>query len=218
MTHDKNHHCCDHDHDHDSAHHHHFHSQEARPEQSDSFEDSTQKELVYSKQVIEMITVANEYCLFIESAEKWNKQQILVYLQRLCPLMYLKGSLLPEVTLSNPEASERYVNEMQWEEVFLNLKNKLGEEDSFFSLDQNNEIVTLSIAEFIADIYQDMKDFVWLYQKDTFFPKQNAVYECRDLFHTNWGLKISGLMKALHQLLYKGNIEDSEPPLLDWED
>jgi len=199
---------CNHDHGHDE-----------NPFDNNALDDNiaSVKELVYSRQVIEMITVANEFCLFLEKCEALNKNQVLEYLLRIAPLLYLKGSLLPDVQLSDPEATERFVNEIQWETIFNSLKKILENSDTFYFTDSNLDTIEASIAEHLADIYQDLKDFVWLYQKDTLNPKQNAVFECKALFQTNWGIKITETMKAIHLVLFNEQILTSNSSNESWE-
>ena len=52
--------------------------------------------LVYSKNVIEFITVANEFCSFLERAEDLESDDFLSRLQKLLPFLYIKASLIPE--------------------------------------------------------------------------------------------------------------------------
>ncbi|MBT4466892.1 MAG: DUF5063 domain-containing protein, partial [Lentimicrobiaceae bacterium] len=54
-------------------------------------------DITLSKQVIEMATVANEFCYFVENIEKKEKEIVLEFMQRILPLLHLKGSLLPEI-------------------------------------------------------------------------------------------------------------------------
>lgn len=69
---------------------------------------------VYSKQVIEMLTVANEYCLFMEKAEEYSKEDIFAYSWRILPLIYLKSTLLQPVIPQEPDDAERFVTEETW--------------------------------------------------------------------------------------------------------
>lgn len=163
-------------------------------------------DLVYSKGVLEFLTVSNEYCLFTEKAEQYSKEDILIYYLKICPLLYLKGILLPKMEENDAEITERYVTEESWESIFQTFKRKLDEEDVFLNIknDQADEKTTirLSISEHIADVYQDMKDFVMLYQKNTHAAKENAVAECYRLFETHWGSKIICIQKALHAIVF----------------
>ncbi len=179
---------------------------------------ANQDEMIYSKNVLEMITVANEYCMFIEEIEKYKKEFILNYFQKICPLLYLKGSLLPVVEVHDEDANERYVTEEQWEFIFNSVKNLLKQDDEYWytSTGHKNDLEPQkgSIAENLSDIYQDMKDFVLLYQKNSRAAKENAVYECKKLFEIHWGSIIIQVQKTLHQLLYKDKLLDSTQDIL----
>jgi hypothetical protein len=176
--------------------------------------ESSEKEIVYSKSVIEFITVAHEYCLFVEKAESYPKEDILEYMLKIIPLIYLKGALLPSIDEDLDELPERFVNEEHWEKAFGDLKTKLDIDDLYYDTTVNDrnerEVLQSSIAENLTDVYQDLKDFVMLYQKNTIAAKLNAVAECSHLFETNWGLKIISAHKAIHQLVHKANEEEEE--------
>lgn len=167
---------------------------------------------VYSKGVIETLTVANEFCLFTEKAEQYSKEDIILYYVKICPLLYIKGILLPQLDESESEITERYVSEENWELIFNSLKKKLGDDDIFWDIDHDHsnekKFRKLSISEQIADIYQDLKDFVMLYQKSTHAAKENAVAECNRLFEENWGKKIIRIQKAIHEIIYHSHEDD----------
>ena len=133
----------------------------------------------------------------------------------MAPLPYLKGSLLPDLEVENTDAYERYVTEEVWENIFNELRNKFGKDDEFWFIDEftfnGDEIAKGSMAEHLTDIYQDLKDFVFLYSKNTRDTIFNAVIECRKLYHTNWGYKIIRLQKNIHHILYQDQIEDEYP-------
>jgi hypothetical protein len=161
---------------------------------------------VYSRKVLEMLTVANEFCLFMEKAEDYSMQELLNFLQKISPLIYLKSSLLPEIDVSDEDAVEHYVSEEQWEAMFNLLYNKFGEEDNFFFVDHHekshNDSLKGSLAESYTDIYQDLKDFLLLYQKPLKAFKENAVRECRRLFESRYGYKLINAQAAIHCMLY----------------
>ena len=164
-------------------------------------------EPAYSANVLEMIRVAHEYCLFAEQAEEQSKQHFLRFFVRLSPLLYLKGTLLPDIQVEYPEANERYITQEQWEELFNHLRLKIQPDDEFWIMDyefsDENEPVRASLAENFTDIYQDLKDFVLLYQKNSKDAKQNAVHECKLLFSTRWGPKVLDSLRYVNFLLNK---------------
>lgn len=164
-----------------------------------------------SANVLDMFTVANEFCLFTEKAEKYNPDEVLLYYARICPLLYLKGALLPVVEPDEDYIGERFVNEDQWENIYNSLLLVFPGQDEFFTLSyENADTIPLkaSIAEHLADVYQDLKDFVLLYQKNLAYAKQNAVYECRTLFVSHWGSRIAALLPALHVLAFPVQPDD----------
>jgi hypothetical protein len=50
-----------------------------------------------------------------------------------------------------------------------------------------------------------MNDVNTLYNKNTMAARQNAIADCKDLFASHWGYRISNIMTRLHHLLYAGN-------------
>lgn len=155
--------------------------------------------------MLEMLTVANEYCFFIESTENKTKDGILKFVNSLLPLLYLKGTLLPAIEVENPEANERFVTEEQWENIFNALREKFGDSDEFWIIDpqhvNESEPLKASLSENLADIYQDMKDLVMLYQKNTLPARENAMADCKLLFETHWGFRIANILSRLHFLI-----------------
>jgi hypothetical protein len=159
---------------------------------------------VYSKNVLEFITVANDYCLTLAKIDTTKKAWLMNYLQKICPLLYLKASLIPMIEVQNPEANERFFTQEEWEYLFNQLRIKLTDDDEFWFIDQSAshiDPVKGSIAECLTDIYQDLKDFITLYQKNSLDAKENAVFEVRDSFEKRWGFYLVNLHKTIHYLM-----------------
>ncbi len=163
------------------------------------------QEYVNSASVIDMLTVANEFCIFTENVKKYEINDVLSYYVKVCPLLYLKGTLMPVIQLDDDYPGERFVNEEQWEEIFNSLRDCFGTKDEFLSISDDeiaSKPINTSIAESLADTYQDLKDFVILYQKNLSYQKTNAVAECQSLFVTHWGVRIATILPALHRLAF----------------
>lgn len=170
-------------------------------------------EPAYSSPVIDLLKVANEYCIYIEKSEDLTKEEITAFIQRIIPLLYLKGSLLPVIHVDDTDANERFVTEEEWERMFSTLRELFMDADEYWSLnynspDQNNPIKA-SLSENLVDIYQDLKDFIMLYQKPSRASKQNAARDCKYLFETHWGDKALQLLQWIHFLNYKEVNTDS---------
>ncbi len=175
--------------------------------------DKNIEDITLSKPVIEMATVANEFCYFFETIENKDKETIIDFVQRILPLLYLKGTLLPEIEPQNPDANERFVTEEQWERVFTELRDKFGNDDEYWIIDpqyiNETEPLKASLSENIADIYQDMKDFILLLQKNTLDARENAIYDCSVLLGNHWGYRVGNIFTRIHHLIYFEEETDS---------
>ncbi len=177
-------------------------------------------EPAYSLQVLEFIKAANDYCIYLENIETVEKMQAVNYLSRVIPLLYLKASLLPEVKPEDESANERFVTQEQYQNVFNQVRNKLQPDDIFWYIDTNgpdqSQSKKGSLAENLADAYQDMKDFILLYQKNSRSAKQVAVRECSNLFKTRWGPALLESLRILHSLLFNSDyVDDTVEDFLD---
>jgi hypothetical protein len=168
-------------------------------------------EPIYSKSVLEMFTVANEYSIFIEQAAKYDVADVYNYLIKVLPLMYLKGAMLPEVIVEYPEANERFVTGEQWQDIFNDLRNKFGSDDTYLYCEpegSTDKLHASSLAENIADIYQDMKDFTLLYSKESQAARENAVAEITRLFKIHWGSRAATSLRHIHFLLFGDDLDE----------
>jgi hypothetical protein len=169
---------------------------------------------VYSKSVLEFITVANDYCITLSNANKLSQQKIQEYLLKVLPLIYLKASLLPVVKARNPEYNEKFFTEEEWEALFNNLRNTFKNNDIFWVVDQKdktNEMIKGSLAEHLTDIFQSLRDFLELYQKNSMDARENAVEEVYSTFVQHWGYRLVDAHKTLHYLAMDYIPEDEEP-------
>jgi len=166
-------------------------------------------EPVYSRNVVEFVAVANEFCKYAEHAGELKGDELLKILQRIMPMMYIKASLLPALEPFFEEGNEKFVTESDWVRINESLRNKFGTADDYLEvfdekLSESEGPVVSSISENLADIYQDIKDFLLLYQTGTPEVMNDAVWECRMNFENFWGQKLVNSMRAIHRFIYSG--------------
>ena len=169
----------------------------------------TSQDPVYSRNVVEFVAVANEFCKYAEHASEIKGEEILRIMQRILPLMYLKASLLPKLEPFFEDGNEKFVTEADWNDLNEILKEKFGTANDYLEVfdekinDSEGPVVS-SISENMADMYQDMKDFLLLYQTGTGEVMNDAVWECRMNFENFWGQKLVNSMRAIHKFIYSG--------------
>jgi hypothetical protein len=162
---------------------------------------------VYSKNSIEFVTVANEFCKFIESSPEISLGSFVETAHQLMPLLYLKATMLPIDIEPYEEFNEKFVTEADYNYVHELLLHKFGEHNTYDEIfdplrQENDEPAQLSLSETFADIYQDIKDFIMLYQQESDEIRMNAIWECRQAFEQYWGQRTVNVLRVLHHLKY----------------
>ena len=173
-------------------------------------------EIVYSRNVVEFVTVANEYCQAIEQVNRINASANLQKMQKLLPLLYLKASLLPQTERVLDEELEKYVSEFDYNVLHQKWLTLLSENDNFYevfdpSIQFGHEAVTASISENLLDIYQDLKNFLIAYSIGNEEVMNDALTECSEHFVEFWGQQVVNVLRAVHMLVYSDvDFENSE--------
>ena len=186
---------------------------------------------VYSRNVVEFVAVANEFCKYAEHASELKGDELLKIMQRILPLMYLKASLLPKFNPFFEDGNEKFVTESDWIRIHETFKDKFGTADDYLEvfdekLNDSEGPVVSAISENMADIYQDIKNFLILYQTGTGEVMNDAVWECRMNFENFWGQKLVNSMRAIHRFIYSGeeiskvendiNVDEERRDTSDW--
>lgn len=171
--------------------------------------------MAYSKNVIEFITVANEFCSFLERADEMDSVNFLSSLQKLLPLLYLKGSLLPDFELEPEDDLEKYVTEVEYNLIQQKILFHTGAGDDYqevfvSGMQFSESALTVSIAENVADIYQDIKDTIMSFRTLNEAVMEQVLWECRTNFTRIWGQKLVNCLRAVHNLVYNENFSDSD--------
>lgn len=166
---------------------------------------------VYSRNVVEFTAVAAEFCKYAEHTRELKGDELLRILQRILPFLYLKASLLPALEPFFDEGNEKFVTEAAWIKVHDDFRFILGSADDYLEVfdqkfEESESPVPSSISENMADIYQDLKDFLLLYQTGTQEVMNDAVWECRMNFENIWGQKLVNSMRAIHKFIYSGEV------------
>ncbi|MBK3515826.1 DUF5063 domain-containing protein [Carboxylicivirga marina] len=171
--------------------------------------------IVYSKNVIEFVTVAKEYCTFLESIDEVNRKQFVTVATRIIPLLYLKATVLPEVENELEDSIEKTVDEMTYAQIQEGITSKLGRFNDYlevFNADmQNSDTPVIAfIGEDMTDIYQDLKDFISAYRLGVTEVMNDALADVLNSFKLYWGQRTVNTLRALHAILYGEEELDEE--------
>ena len=164
-------------------------------------------QVIYSKNVVEFVTVANEYCSTVENVGQYSPKDNLDKVQKILTLLYLKASVLNKVERVLEEELEKFVTELDYNVLHQKWLQVLNENDSFYEVFDPNiqfgqETVTASISENLLDIYQDLKDFLTAYSIGNEEVMNDALSECILHYEEFWGQQLVNVLRAVHMLLY----------------
>lgn len=171
--------------------------------------------LVYSKNVIELITVANEFCSFLERSDDMESSGFLSHLQKILPLLYLKASLLPAFEFESDDEAEKFVTELDYNLIQQKVLHHTGASDDYqevflSGMQFSESALTASISENVADIYQDMKDLVMSFRTMNDEVMAQAIWESQNNFAQLWGQKLVNCLRAVHNVIYGENSQDED--------
>ena len=90
--------------------------------------------VVYQREAIEFVTVAKEFVSFLENARDFSKDDFVDHAVKILPLLYLKGTLLPEIEDCDESFSEKFVDEAAWSYIQQVTSSKLEDDDDFIQI------------------------------------------------------------------------------------
>ncbi len=172
-------------------------------------------DIVFSRNTVEFVTVAAEFCAFVERAGEQSRKEFAGTLLKILPLLYLKAQMLPDEERLSDEELEDFVTEDSYEILRMNIYELLGDKDSYLDvfvddMKYSDTPISRSISEDIADIYQDIKNFVCLFKLGINETMHDAIVECNEHFRQYWGQTLVNTMRALHDARYNTTLDDEE--------
>ena len=180
-----------------------------------------ESQVIFDRNVIEFVTVAAEFCKYMEQAEGTRRPTFVDTTLKVLPLLYLKATLLPTCETMGEDLPEHYVTEETYEVLRMTLAGILGEKDDYLDvfvedMKYSDQPITRYISEDLADIYQDIKDFIFVFQLGLNETMHDALAICQENFRLYWGQKLVNTLRALHEARYaQGESEEDESPEAD---
>jgi hypothetical protein len=172
-----------------------------------------ESQTIFDNNAIEFVRVAAEFCAFMERAQEMERDEFVDKVLKILPLLYLKAALLPRFEQMGFDALETYVTEEGYEEVRRTVENIMADKDAYLEvfvpdMAFSDQPIQKSIAEDLADIYQDIRDFIFVFQLGLNETMNDALQQCQENFETIWGQKLVNTMRALHDVKYRKEEEN----------
>jgi hypothetical protein len=163
--------------------------------------------ILYSKNTLEFVTVAVEFCSFLENTTKYTLIAFLDKAVKLLPLLYLKSTLLEFKQEDYEDDLENFIDEATYEAVRARIAGLLGEYDTFLDtfhpdIKFSDTPIASTISENLADVYQDIGNFAAQFREENEDVMRRALLDCAENFRLYWGQKLLNALKALHTARY----------------
>ena len=168
---------------------------------------STEKP-IYQRDVLEFVTVAVQYCAYLESIEGKDRSEVLDVMAKMLPLLYLKGTLLPRYELlDEEELPTDYVTEENYDIIRSNIAYVMADRDDYLDvfvedMKYSDTPILSTISENLADIYQELKNFAYIYKLGMEDNMMSALSVVKMNFKDEWGQKTVNVLRAIHEAKY----------------
>lgn len=168
-------------------------------------EKDSNDNIVYDKSVIEFVTVAVEVCVFLEQNDPVSREVWIDKMLKMLSLLYVKALFLPDTEVAEEDFSATFVREEDYLRIVNKVSIVMGEEDVYLDvfleeMKYSDTPVSTLVSENIADIYQDIRNFISVYQYGLTDQMNEALYLCKENFRLYWGQKLVNVLRPLHTL------------------
>ncbi len=174
---------------------------------------------------MELLTVATEFCAFVEKSQKFPKEDYLNKLHKMLSLIYLKTSLMEpddECTQLYEDGNvEAFLSEYEYEYIKGVASQRIGSHDAYINIynsaSNDSGYEQAEISECVADIYHNLKNFVENCRSGSEDSAKASRAELIHDFRDYWGFRVISLLAALHAIIYSGEPLDNDDNAADDE-
>lgn len=162
---------------------------------------------LYTHDTLEFVTVAVQFCSYLEQCRGCDKKDFVMTILRLLPLLYLKATLLPRIESLGDFLPSDQVTEDDYNFIRSAVADIMQQDDEYeesvFDLNaQVDEVRWLSVSEGLADMYQALRNFVSAYQQRLEDCMMDALWAVEENFDLYWGQCLVNTLRRLHVIQY----------------
>ncbi|MFP4447223.1 MAG: DUF5063 domain-containing protein [Bacteroidales bacterium] len=168
-----------------------------------------------NENITEFVSIAGNYCTFAENTQNFDKVAFINKALRLLSSLYFHASQIPHPEDTGLEPAEKFVTEMEWNDIYNKVKMKLGYHDEYLDVfdpvsKEEGEVSIVSLSDNFADIYQDIKNFIVAYGLGNEDLMMSSLWELIYNFQEYWGIKLLNALRILHRLYYSDEQLDEQ--------
>lgn len=161
-------------------------------------------DLVYSPEVLDFVKIAKKFSDFLTVDFPEERKEFIESSLIIMPELYSKLLAIPQNQSIFDEPSEKYVTEEDWAEVYKRIFGILGSQNEYIDIPEEDEydrleLISRDLSEDLADIYQDITDFLEVFRVGNEEVMNDVLWECKLNFENYWGKKLLRACMNLHK-------------------
>jgi len=169
-------------------------------------------------QTKDFVRLCRKYFEYLETLPDKNISDFWHVQLNMLPKIYTGLFQLPKLKGCYSSDVEKYVTEREYNKTLTNLATYIGTLDKFtdfadLSHPGSVKVIETNLSEILTDIYQELKDFVFLYESGTIENMNDAIVECLDSFERYWGIRMLSATRIIHVNLYQHRYSDAKKSL-----
>jgi uncharacterized protein YwgA len=171
------------------------------------------EDIVFSKYTEEFVRISLEFCVLAEKAKQNGKNLFIDNMIKVLPLLYLKISVIPPISENYDSNLGTKVTEEMYSQVHENISNLLGDDNLYLEtfhpdIKLSDSPVAVKISEDLADIYQDLGNFIAEFKNGKKETMNDSLVLCIQNFKEYWGQRLVNALRAFHYIKYKDEFEE----------
>lgn len=168
----------------------------------------------HSKDIMEFVTVGLEFCKRLECAEASERKDFIGAMLKILPLLYIKAQIALDFRNEEDCYIEHIVSETDYDAIRCGVAAVMGEYDDFLEvfvedMKYSDEPIHCTVSECMADLYQEIADFLYVFKQDFEESTAAALGEISESFKTRWGQILVNVLRPLHETRYSVSDEES---------
>lgn len=159
-------------------------------------------------QLLRIVADAAAYCTLVEGADEMEKTELAADIADSLVTLYADFSRndLPCLEEELP-FFPTHIDEDYYESIRRRLEMAFGADDTFLEtfeedMKYSDSPIAVSLSEILADIYQDVYDFVSVVRESDGEQLDTAFLNCRESFISIWSQKLCNALRQLNHLRY----------------
>lgn len=163
--------------------------------------------------LLNVVARANDFCVTIENAASFEKAEFIAAIIEFLPALY---SDFMQIDIPQIEDDDKYfssyIDEDYYESIRRQIEMVMGPDDVFLEtfeedMKYSDTPIAASVAESLADIFQDLYNFTAIVKDTDGESLTDAYMACRENFVAYWSQTLCNVMRPLNHLHFHPSAE-----------